>query len=48
MAIEKGLLPALVLLDLSVAFDIIDHQILLKKLDYLIGIKGQHQNGLVI
>ncbi|KAM7366739.1 hypothetical protein PAMP_014689 [Pampus punctatissimus] len=40
MASDKGLISVLVLLDLSAAFDTIDHQILLQRLEYQIGIKG--------
>ena len=40
MASDKGLISVLVLLDLSAAFDTIDHQILLQRLEDVIGIKG--------
>ena len=40
MASDKGLISVLVLLDLSAAFDTIDHQILLQRLEHQIGIKG--------
>ncbi len=39
-ASDKGLVSVLVLLDLSAAFDTIDHQILLQRLEHFIGIKG--------
>ncbi|MDF4304855.1 reverse transcriptase domain-containing protein, partial [Vibrio parahaemolyticus] len=40
IASDKGLVSVLVLLDLSAAFDTIDHQILLPRLEHLIGLKG--------
>ena len=40
IASDKGLVSVLVLLDLSAAFDTIDHHILLQRLEHEIGIKG--------
>lgn len=40
MASDKGLVFVLVLLDLSVAFDIVDRHILLQRQFFKIGIKG--------
>ena len=44
IASENGLLSILVLLDLSSAFDTIDHNILLQRLEQSIGIKGTALN----
>lgn len=40
IASNKGLISVFVLLDLSATFDTIDHQILLQRLEHLIGIIG--------
>lgn len=40
MASDEGLISVLVLIDLSSAFDTINHQILLERLEHLIGING--------
>uniref|UniRef100_A0A3Q3K2M1 Reverse transcriptase domain-containing protein n=1 Tax=Monopterus albus TaxID=43700 RepID=A0A3Q3K2M1_MONAL len=44
LASDKGLVSILVLLDLSAAFDTIDHSILLQRLEHVIGIKGTALN----
>ena len=44
IASDQGFVSVLVLLDLSAAFDTIDHQILLQRLEQLIGIKGTALN----
>ena len=38
-ALGEGSMTALIMLDLSVAFDLIDHPILLKCLEFFFGIK---------
>lgn len=37
IASDEGLVPVLVLLDLSAAFDTTDHYVLLQRLEHLIG-----------
>jgi len=44
--LDKGSTMALVMLDQSPAFDVIDHDILLQRLEFAFGISGRALNGL--
>ncbi len=46
LASDKGCISLLVLLDLSAAFDTIDHDILIDRLQKYTGIQGQALDGL--